>query len=441
MKRQKLLVAVVLALVFLVVPPALAGFFKKEGDSKKDRGGKHEPAVKIERPSQMNPFRPRESFRRSDENVGIERGKSPRGNESGVPERPSWGKRRESIPSQQPPVFQEERRRNTEFRGRQDSTFERPRWERSKNPPPESKRLNPERPSPWGQRRETKLEKRGFGQINTQSNPGWDHSRPMPGLRHPIPSSPTIDHRRIPSERIAGARVIDRTNIRQLRPSYGQVVRQFGRPPSHRYAFEPRRIYTRGFRRSQFRDRVALSFYFGYYHSEPEWVGLYHRGYYPAVYVLWGWCPGWILPARVHYTVFDYLDRRPALRDYEGVDEAIDDLQTAWTDGDLELITNHLTDDVRVRIYFNGKYSYSLAIEDFRQMTADALASTKTTAIRFNQPIWLAPREVFISGHQLFLDPEGGEHQMYLSYRLRRLGSNWYIVSFGSSDEPIVSPR
>ncbi len=338
----------------------------------------------------------------------------------------------------------------------------------------DEKRVITEKPSLWGQRRETKRSpqvkapempfrpveaSRPRIQIRPDEGPKIKRApirrieegakkppfiprviQTRPRVQLEIPS-PTIEHRRIPSGKIAGTRVIDRTSIRQLRPSYDQVVRHFGRPPAHRFAFEPRRIYTRGFRQSHFRDRVSLSFYFGYYHSEPEWVGLYHRGYYPAVYVLWGWCPGWILPARVHYTVFDYLDRRPAPRDYRGVDRAVDDLQTAWTDGDLELIDNYLTDDVKVRIYFNGKYSYSLAIEDFRQMTADALASTKTTAIRFNQPIWLAPREVFISGHQLFLDPEGGEHQMYISYRLRRLGSSWYIVAFGSSDEPIVSYR
>jgi hypothetical protein len=58
-------------------------------------------------------------------------------------------------------------------------------------------------------------------------------------------------------------------------------------------------------------------------------------------------------------------------------------------------------------------------------------------ALTFNDPIWLSNHEFFVTGRHQFYDPDGDRQTVYVSYRLRKLGGDWYIVSVGSSLEPI----
>ena len=70
-------------------------------------------------------------------------------------------------------------------------------------------------------------------------------------------------------------------------------------------------------------------------------------------------------------------------------------------------------------------------------MTLDNMSTTRTVAIELNDPIWVAPDQVFVTGRQVFTDPDGVQHTVYLSYRLQQSDSNWYITGFGSSQQPI----
>jgi len=57
----------------------------------------------------------------------------------------------------------------------------------------------------------------------------------------------------------------------------------------------------------------------------------------------------------------------------------------------------------------------------------------------FGDPVWVSSNEVFYAGQQVFNDPDGAEHTVYVSYRLRKLGSDWYVVGVGSGTKPIES--
>ncbi len=58
-------------------------------------------------------------------------------------------------------------------------------------------------------------------------------------------------------------------------------------------------------------------------------------------------------------------------------------------------------------------------------------------ALDFDRPIWLSTHEFFVTGRHVFYDPAGVRNTVYVSYRLRLLGGEWYIVAVGSSLEPI----
>jgi hypothetical protein len=255
------------------------------------------------------------------------------------------------------------------------------------------------------------------------------------------------------------AEMILRDRISRISPSYSRVQRKFG-SPAHQYVFVPRSRadywdgywdgYSDGYWEGKHRHHhppVVISFYYGYYWSDPFWFAFWYPDYHPSIYHYWGWCPAWIFPARVYYvpaeyvyvpvTVYRYYPSAHAV-DQLGADRAIADIRRAWFESDVDTLALHLTDRLDIRVYFDGEYAYSTSTEDYYAMTVDALATTHTVAMDFNDAIWISSHEVFYTGRHVFYDPSGDKQTVYVSYRFRRLGGEWYLVAVGSSLNPIV---
>jgi len=252
--------------------------------------------------------------------------------------------------------------------------------------------------------------------------------------------------------------VIVRDTISRISIGYHRIRREHGEP-GFRYLVTPRCAddywdgywdgYGDGYqagRRHRHHPVVVISFYYPFYFSDPYWFGFYYPGYYPAVYHYYGWGPGWIYPARAYYypTEYVYYPATPYRYyytgyhlDYAGASQAIGDVRRAWLDSDVGPLSRHLTDQLDIRVYFDGEYSYTASTEDFYAMTLDTLATTQTVAMDFDEPVWVSSREVFYTGRQVFYDPDGQRQTVYLSFRLRQLGSEWYVVAVGTSLEPI----
>jgi len=242
------------------------------------------------------------------------------------------------------------------------------------------------------------------------------------------------------------------------RPNFGRLDRQFGRP-NHNFAFVPRDRFSGGFfdrdRDGRFAFRhehhhpiIFINFFYPFYFSDPFWFGFYYPGYYPSIYSLYGWCPPWVYPDRIFYDPYAAYYTPPAPYGYAnygygldsyGAQQAIDDIRGAWIQGDPSLIASHLTDQLDVQVYLNGSYQYTTSSNDYYGMTTDAIGTTQTLAMDFGNPIWISPDQVFYTGRHDFQDPDGNRHAMYVSYRLQRYGSGWYIASVGTSLTPIQS--
>jgi hypothetical protein len=250
----------------------------------------------------------------------------------------------------------------------------------------------------------------------------------------------------------AGTRIVDAPALTQININFVHIENHFG-PPRNTFVFLPRTTFDEGFfsRDDGFlgfqhfghHNFVAVSFFYPFYFSDPYWHAFRYPGFYPSVYSMYGWAPGWVYPDRVYYQPEEYVyapTYRPGAQlDIGGEERAVNDIRHAWIENDPVLLSTHLTDQIDVRIYFSGEYSYSNAMNDYYAMTADAMSTNRTTAMDFQDPIWVSSREVFYTGRQIFQDPDGQEHTLYISYRLRKLGPEWYIVAFGSSPDPIES--
>jgi hypothetical protein len=282
-------------------------------------------------------------------------------------------------------------------------------------------------------------------------------------VRHWNAAQPTFRNGRLERDAVgnvvpADARMLERSRLQRVSTSYTRVQAQIGRPANYfvlmpRYPSDYWDGYWDGYRDGRWdgrrhvphRPAVVVSFYYGYYYSDPLWFGFYYPGYYPSVYHYWGYCPGWVYPNRVYVypTEYVYVPATPYRYygsysvDYRGAEQAIGDIRDAWLNSDTRLVAGHLTDELDIQVYFDGEYEYTTSTDDYYAMTADAMATTSTIAMDFDDPIFISSAEAFYTGRHVFYDPDGHRQTVYVSYRLRRLGRDWYIIAVGSSLNPI----
>jgi hypothetical protein len=296
--------------------------------------------------------------------------------------------------------------------------------------------------------------------------PKGEGERVKRGLRDQLrqfnvrPAKPTPKPVRdvVGNEIAANTHFMSRSQVTYISVNYQNIYINLGEPTYH-YLFRPRNShaywngywdgYADGYWASEHlyhHPTVVLNFYYPYYYSDPNWVAFWYADMYPSVYHYWGWCPGWVYPQRVYYAPAEYVytPRTPyryyytgSHLDEAGAEQAIGDIRQSWLDSDIDLLAYHLTDQQDIQVYFDGEYEYTTSTEDYYGMTADTMATTHTLALDFDRPIWISTHEVFVTGRHVFYDPEGGRNTVYVSYRLRLLGSEWYLVAVGSSLEPI----
>jgi hypothetical protein len=248
-----------------------------------------------------------------------------------------------------------------------------------------------------------------------------------------------------------------RSQIGHISTGFRRVASVLRGEPNREYVFRPRRRsdYWEGYRDGYADGHwagslfgrhpvVRTGFYYRHYFSDPAWLGLYHRRCYPSIYHYWGWCPGWVQPTRVYYEPVDYIHvpggwdtsyRCPA--DCTGARGVVAEIRDAWLSNDIGSLARRARGDLGVHVDFDGEYAYSTSAVDYCTMTADIMATTQTLDITFDDPVWLSSHEVLYTGRQLLSDPDEDEQTVYVSYRLRNLDNDWYVVGVGSSTESL----
>jgi hypothetical protein len=228
----------------------------------------------------------------------------------------------------------------------------------------------------------------------------------------------------------------------------------FGRP-AHRATFVPRSAFfddfftidngRLGFTQFKHHAAVTADVYYPHYVNDPSWFAFRYPGQYPSVYALWGWTPPWVAGDRVSSLPPNGMGGVPYSEapevtgdaDVAGAASCISGIRSAWLSGDPQRLAPYLSSRQEVRVYFDRKYEYSVPAADFYAMTVDAIALTRSVAMEFDSPVWLSAGDVIVTGRNGFRDPNGNPKTVYVSYRVRRLGGDWYLTDFGSALEPI----
>lgn len=153
---------------------------------------------------------------------------------------------------------------------------------------------------------------------------------------------------------------------------------------------------------------------------------------------------------------------------------AFTDIEQAWADGNIDLITAHLRDsDTKISVNLKGKYAYSISSDDFAGITRDAFANLNTVSFQFTRLRVAENGDVTAYGKHVYVaqstvsgtgstpedgtgtvpfDQSGGstagstggggqEKTVYVSYTLRHGQDQWYIIGVNSSPDPIVASQ
>ena len=146
---------------------------------------------------------------------------------------------------------------------------------------------------------------------------------------------------------------------------------------------------------------------------------------------------------------------------------AFADIAHAWTDSNLDLLRSHLRNaDTRISVFLDGKYSYSIASSDFSQITRDALDQLHTVSFTFTRLRKAKNGDVIAYGTHVYqggsaaagsgvdtgtvpFDQAGNDPSadgsalepdktVYVSYTLRRYGTEWDIVATDSANHDLA---
>ena len=133
----------------------------------------------------------------------------------------------------------------------------------------------------------------------------------------------------------------------------------------------------------------------------------------------WGSTDGWR----------DYDDRA---RRNEDIDNALDDIRDAFERGNDRLADRILPRTGQVAIFNDGKYDYSLGVDDFQDMFVDGIAQSKTIRYEIIESR-VKGNEVHLRARHEYTDSWGESQVVFHTYTLRReQGGRYVIREFGT---------
>lgn len=119
---------------------------------------------------------------------------------------------------------------------------------------------------------------------------------------------------------------------------------------------------------------------------------------------------------------------------YTGLNAAINDIRNGWLNGNANQILRHVDTNQDIAVYLNGNYSYSLPGSDFQNMVKDAMSHIRTTGFTIDNLEQRSDGAYTVTGTHSFYDVNNNYKTVRVSYTLAPEGSNWVIVSAGSSE-------
>ncbi len=117
------------------------------------------------------------------------------------------------------------------------------------------------------------------------------------------------------------------------------------------------------------------------------------------------------------------------------LDDSVQDVVQSFESDDHKAIDRVTPHSGTVKIYTDGKYSYSLNANDFYDTYVDGIESTKTDRYEILD-VKTAPdgNSARVVAKHIYNDPSGNRTNVYHSYLLVKEGNEYVVREFGTSN-------
>ncbi|MEN6520226.1 MAG: hypothetical protein ABFD46_03615 [Armatimonadota bacterium] len=139
------------------------------------------------------------------------------------------------------------------------------------------------------------------------------------------------------------------------------------------------------------------------------------------------------VPIVIHKNSSDsgyYLERGSSVY---SIDNVLYDIEKAWKTSEPSLLLKCVRNNTDIDVLLDGKYSYSLSADDYREMTYDAIDATKTVDFDFESVKSRGDDRVVAYGVHKFYALDGSLKTVYINYEFERRDGNWLLIEVGSS--------
>lgn len=127
----------------------------------------------------------------------------------------------------------------------------------------------------------------------------------------------------------------------------------------------------------------------------------------------------------------------PALENL--LDKAIAMVKQAWAKRDIQLLSELTDPKTRIAVYLRGKYQYSLAPQDYLDMTRDAFENVDTVAFRLDPPQRKEKGVYTVVGRHTYRSRDGEERSILISYVFEKKNDKYVLTQVGTAPEQIAT--
>jgi hypothetical protein len=133
----------------------------------------------------------------------------------------------------------------------------------------------------------------------------------------------------------------------------------------------------------------------------------------------------------------NYFDDPNLDSDEPGLVNAINEINETFQNGNVDALVSLIDPNMSVAVYLRGHYKYSLAANDFVDLTRDAIQSTQTVQFTLNMLHQRAPNVFSVSGTNVYRDHSGNSRTVYVSYVLQDISGQWTLTQVGTAPDRI----
>ena len=128
-----------------------------------------------------------------------------------------------------------------------------------------------------------------------------------------------------------------------------------------------------------------------------------------------------------------YLTRTVGLPTGVLQQRAIDDICDSWINSNISPLALHTLPNVRIGVYLQGAYKYSMTANDYLDITHDAQRNMTTLSFDLRMIATPDPGVIVLSGEHRYADSHNVEKTVRVDYALRLMNGNYTIIEVGVS--------